>query len=64
VLSAAILAMLGAMTLEAERFDIDETPLGTVSTLTGRTDLWALGLERWQESPWFGAGSGVFRDIA
>ncbi|CAN5493156.1 hypothetical protein BH23ACT6_BH23ACT6_28030 [soil metagenome] len=63
-LAAASLAALSAMVLDAERFDIDETPLGTVSTLTGRTGLWALGLERWQESPWFGAGSGVFLDIA
>lgn len=63
-LAATCVAALGALTLDAERFDIDGTPLGTVSTLTGRTDLWALGLERWQHSPWFGAGSGVFRDIA
>jgi O-antigen ligase len=63
-LAAASVVALGALTLDAERFDIDETPLGTVSNLTGRTGLWALGLERWQESPWFGAGSGVFLDIA
>jgi O-antigen ligase len=63
-LAATSLAAIGALTLDAERFDIDGTPLGTVSTLTGRTDLWALGLERWQQSPWFGAGSGVFLDIA
>jgi O-antigen ligase len=63
-LAATSLAALGALTLDAERFDVDGTPLGTVSTLTGRTELWALGLERWQQSPWFGAGSGVFLDIA
>lgn len=64
VLLAASLAILGTLTFEADRFDIDDTPLGTVSTLTGRTALWELGLERWQESPVVGAGSGVFRDIA
>jgi O-antigen ligase len=63
-LTAASFAALGTLMLGTERFDVDQTPLGTVSTLTGRTDLWALGLERWQESPWFGAGSGVFLDIA
>lgn len=64
VLLATGLSVIVALTVDAERFEIDETPLGTVSNLTGRTDLWALGLERWQDSPWFGAGSGVFRDIA
>jgi O-antigen ligase len=63
-MTAASFAALGTLMLPAERFDVDQTPLGTVSTLTGRTNLWALGFERWQESPWFGAGSGVFLDIA
>lgn len=64
VLWVASLAVFGTLTFDAKRVDIDATPLGTVTTLTGRTDLWALGLERWQESPWLGAGSGVFRNIA
>jgi O-antigen ligase len=63
-LAAASVTVLGGLTLDVERFQIDETPLGTISTLTGRTDLWALGIERWQDSPWLGAGSGVFLDIA
>jgi O-antigen ligase len=63
-LAATSLAALGALTIEPDQFDINATPLGTVNTLTGRTDLWSSGLERWQQSPWIGAGSGVFLDIA
>lgn len=64
VLLAGTLAIIGTMTLDVEPTAIDETGLGTITTLTGRTWVWGLGIERWQESPWIGAGSGVFRDIA
>jgi O-antigen ligase len=35
-----------------------------VRTLTGRTELWVVGLRIWRESPLFGGGPGVFPEYA
>lgn len=43
---------------------VEESPVPHVTTLTGRTDIWELGIERWRRAPLIGQGTDVFREIA
>lgn len=65
---ALAVVTLGAtlvMTDDAGEYDIvDRQQVDSLGTLTGRTAVWAYGLERWSEDPVFGAGSRVFREFA
>jgi O-antigen ligase len=59
------LAIPAAITVDLDARDIvDEIPIPHIDTLTGRTELWALGLETWREAPIVGQGSGIFLEIA
>ena len=59
-LVASVMLTDDAAELEA----VDAEQLDTMRTLTGRTHVWAYGLEAWQRSPVTGGGWRVFNDFA
>lgn len=64
-LIAVILAGTIAMTDSALEYEVvDQQQVDSLRTLTGRTAVWAYGLEQWRAAPVFGAGGNLFLDYA
>lgn len=58
ILAAALLVV--GMAFSSELLDLLLNAVGKDTTLTGRTDLWSIGLSTIAESPWLGVGYRAF----